>query len=253
MRKAATLLVAVCLQGLVLAAMAQDQPGTVIEVIRIKPKPGMEKQFEAAGKEHVAWHRQKNDTWTWFVSQVMSGPRTGEYVAATPGHRWADFDTAPVSREEDQADAATRIGQYVDSIETLYVVSLPKHSRPTEATTPSKYTTLVTIYVKQGMETEYLNAVSKLPAAMEKTNWPGHYNFATLANGGEHPTFFLLLRRDKWADFAQPEKPFEKMLEDAYGRAEADSILKTLDKSTAKVSSEMRAYRPDLSYVPKSP
>jgi len=252
MRKAVTLLVAVSLQGLAIAAMAQEQPGTIGEVIRIRPKPGMEKQFEAAGKEHIAWHRQKNDPWAWFVWQVMSGPRTGEYVAATFGHKWADFDTAPVSREEDDADAGTRVRPYTESVETQYVVFLPKHSRPPQGSTPSKFATVATIRLKHGMEDAYRNAVSKIPKAMEKTNWPGRYVFYALANGGEHPTFFLVLPREKWADFAAPDKPFEKMMEEAYGREDAEAILKTIDKATAKVTSEMIVYRPDMSYVPKS-
>jgi hypothetical protein len=212
----------------------------------------MEKQFEAAGKEHIAWHRQKNDTWAWSVWQVMSGPGTGEYIAGTFGHKWSDFDTAPVPREEDEADANTRVGPYTESVETQFVDFLPKHSRPSDSNTPSKFSTVVTILLKQGMEDEYLNAVSKIPPAMEKTNWPGRYGFYTLANGGEHPTFFLVLPREKWADFAPLDKPFEKMMEEAYGREDARAILKTLDKSTAKVTSEMMVYRPDMSYVPKS-
>lgn len=250
MRKVITLFVAVCLQGLVIAAMAQDQPGTVGEIIRIRPKPGMEKQFEAAGKEHIAWHRQKHDTWSWSVWQVMSGPGTGEYVAGTFGHKWSDFDNPTVSREEDEADAGERVGPYAASMQTQYVAFLPKHSRSTEATTPSKFATVVRIHLKQGMEDAYMNAVSKIPKAMEKTNWPGHYGFYALANGGEHPTFYLVLPREKWADFAPPDKPFEKMLEEAYGREDAEAILKTLDKAPADVSSEMIVYRPDMSYVP---
>ena len=250
MRKAVTLLVAVCLQGLVMAAMAQDPQAVVGEIIRIKPKTGMEKQFEAAGKEHMAWHQQKQDDWSWFVWQVMSGPGTGKYVAGTFGHKWSDFDNPKVSREEDGADAGERIGPYTASIETQYVAFLPKHSRPTDTNTPSKMATVVTIRVKQGMEETYLNAVSKIPKAMEKTNWPGHYGFYALANGGEHPTFFLVLPREKWADFAPPDKPFEKMLEEAYGREDAGAILKTLDEAPANVSSEMIVYRPDMSYVP---
>jgi len=250
MRKAVTLFVAVCLQGLVVAAMAQDQPGTIGEVVRIKPKAGMEKQFEAAGKEHIAWHRQKQDDWTWSVWQVASGPGTGEYVAGTFGHKWSDFDNSKVSREEDDADAGQRIGPYVQSLETQYVAFLPKHSRPTDTNTPSKMATVVTIHVKPGMVDAFLNAVSKVNDAIEKTHWPVHYGWYVLANGGEHPTFFRVHPREKWADFAPPDKPFEKMLEEAYGREDAEAIIKTLNKATASSSSEMIVYRPDMSYVP---
>jgi hypothetical protein len=253
MRKAVTLFVAVCLQGLVVAAMAQEQPGNIGEIIRVKVKPGMEKQFEAAGKEHIAWHRQKQDDWAWLVWQVMSGPRTGDYVAATFGHKWADFDNPKVSREEDDADASQRIGPYVESMETQFVAYQRRESRPSPgaSTNTTKFSTVVTIHLKPGMLQTYLNAVGKLPAAMQKTNWPGRYMLHVLVNGGKHPTVFLVLPRQKWADFAAPEKPIDQMLEEAYGREDAEAILKTFDKAVASVSSEMIVFRPDLSYVPK--
>jgi hypothetical protein len=40
------------------------------------------------------------------------------------------------------------------------------------------------------------------------------------------------------------------MLEEAFGRPEADAILHTLDKSTVSETSEMVRDRPDLSYTP---
>ena len=253
MKKAVTLLVAVCLQGLMAAAMAQEQPGNIAEIFRVKAKPGMEKQFEAAVKEHMAWHREKQDDWAWLVWQVISGPRTGQYVAGTFGHKWSDFDDSKVPREEDGADAGQRIGPYIESEETQFAAYQRKESRPSPgaSTNTTKFSTVVTIHLKQGMLQTYLNAVGKLPAAMQKTNWPGRYMLHVLVNGGEHPTVFLVLPRQKWADFAPLERPFDKMLEEAYGREDAEAILKTFDKAAASVSSEMIVYRPDMSYVPK--
>jgi len=46
-------------------------------------------------------------------------------------------------------------------------------------------------------------------------------------------------------------KPFPEMLKDAFGQAEADSIIKRFDSSTESETSEIVQFRPDLSYLPK--
>jgi len=40
------------------------------------------------------------------------------------------------------------------------------------------------------------------------------------------------------------------MLEKAFGRTEADAIMKSLDSCIARQRSEMLRYRKDLSYIP---
>jgi hypothetical protein len=53
-----------------------------------------------------------------------------------------------------------------------------------------------------------------------------------------------------WADFEPPEQTLRAVLEKAYGRDEAESVLKLFDKSVHCVRSQIIADRPDLSYVP---
>jgi hypothetical protein len=45
-------------------------------------------------------------------------------------------------------------------------------------------------------------------------------------------------------------KPFRDMLKEAFGQAEADSIVDRLDHSVEKETSEAIQFRPDLSYLP---
>ena len=40
------------------------------------------------------------------------------------------------------------------------------------------------------------------------------------------------------------------MLKEAFGQAEADSIVERFDRSIEKETSEIIQYRPDLSYLP---
>ena len=56
------------------------------------PMPGMKAAYEEGVKKHQQWHKEHNDTWTFNVWQITSGPRTGDYVHVTSGHQWGDFD-----------------------------------------------------------------------------------------------------------------------------------------------------------------
>ena len=73
-----------------------------------------------------------------------------------------------------------------------------------------------------------------------------------LVNGGQTGTYVLSLPRNSWADFEdKPEvKPFRDMLKEAFGQAEADSIVDRIDRSVEKETSEILQFRPDLSYLP---
>ena len=61
----------------------------------------------------------------------------------------------------------------------------------------------------------------------------------------------LVLPRNSWADFEdKPDvKPFRDMLKEAFGQAEADSIIDRIDHSVEKETSEIIQFRPDLSYM----
>lgn len=62
----------------------------------------------------------------------------------------------------------------------------------------------------------------------------------------------LSIPHKSWADFEdKPDvKPFRDMLKEAFGEAEADSIVERFDHSIEIESSEINQFRPDLSYLP---
>lgn len=73
-----------------------------------------------------------------------------------------------------------------------------------------------------------------------------------MANGGVSGTYVLVLPHAKWADFEDKPgmKPFPKMVREAFGESEGNSILHGLDESVAKQTREIIEFRPDLSYLP---
>ncbi|MFQ5818125.1 MAG: hypothetical protein ACE5H2_09270 [Terriglobia bacterium] len=244
----------VLLLGALLArpAVAQEEPGQIARVYHVKPRAGMELQFEEAFKQHIDWHRQQGDTWTWNTWFISTGKRFGQYAVGTFGHRWADFDNPGVDPEADAAHYLANVAPYVQSVTSLFGMVLPNVSRPPEGKGPSPLASLIHIYVKVGAEEKFMHAIGKVSKALEKGNWPGRYLWYALVNGGKHPQFVLVLPRENWASFKEPEKPVGAALEEVYGRQGADSLRMVFRKTIRSEWSEVLEYRPDLSYAPAS-
>ena len=62
----------------------------------------------------------------------------------------------------------------------------------------------------------------------------------------------LFLARANWADFEDKVdvNPFRELLKDAFGQAEAASIVDQMDTSVHSETSEVIQFRPDLSDLP---
>ncbi len=236
----------VCL--LALPLLAQEKPGTVGVVFRVKPKAGMRQQFEQANKRHMDWHRQQKDTWAVNVWEIISGEDVGQYGYGTGGHHWKDYDSHAKFDEADVADYLANVAQYVELVGVTYSIGHPELSRPMEGEAP--LAEVVRYHLNMGGESDFLMAVRKVHEAIQKSNYPMYYYVRELYNGGEHPTYIFVFPHKNWADFEPPEQTFLAMLEKAYGRDEAESILKLFDKSVHCVRSHIIASRPDLSYSP---
>jgi hypothetical protein len=231
---------------------AQEKPGTVAALEFQKPKNGMVPQYEAGRKQKAAWHKQQNDPLPLFVWETLSGDNTGTYIVGRLGQHWADFDKPAIPDETDLAEFQKAVGAYVDSVTARYYEYMPKISNPTDAKMPAKFAEILTFYVRYGKESDFRSAIGRVYDAGLKTKWPVNYEWYELANGGASGVYVLVLPRNSWADFEdKPDvKPFREMLKDAFGQAEADSILDRIDGSVQKETSEIIRFHPELSYLP---
>ena len=231
---------------------AQEKPGTIAALEFQKPKNGMVPQYRAGRKEKAAWHKQQNDPQPLLVWEILSGDNTGTYVVGRWGQHWADLDKPAIPDETDLAEFQKVIGNYVDSVITRYYEFMPKISNPTGAKMPAKFSEILTFHVRYGKDSDFRSAIGRVYEAAQKTKWSPNYEWYELANGGPTGVYVLALPRNSWADFEdKPDvKPFREMLKEAFGQAEADSILDRIDHSVEKETSEIVQFRPELSYLP---
>jgi hypothetical protein len=241
--------------GVLLAASAvaaQSQPGTVAAVEFQTPKNGMVKQYEEGRKQKAAWHKEKKDPQALLVFENLTGEQTGSYVVGRFGQHWADFDKPAIPDSVDTEEYNKVIGAYVEKLVARYYEYLPKISTQVLGGEPAKYTEVVEYFVKSGKGEEFRSAIDRSYEAIVKTKWPVPYGWYVLVNGGRAETYVLVIPHANWADFEDKPgvKPFREMLTEAFGPAEADSIIKRFDSSIEAEYSHISQYRPDLSYNP---
>ncbi|HZW95520.1 MAG TPA: hypothetical protein VFF64_21395 [Candidatus Eremiobacteraceae bacterium] len=235
------------------AVFAQDK-GTLASIEFQKIKSGMAPQYEAGRKQKQAWHKQQNDPLPLLVWETLSGENTGNYLVGRFGQHWADYDKPPVTDEADLAEFQKVMGGYVESVVTRYYDYMPKISNPIDAgnNMPEKFSEIYIFKVRSGKISDFRSAITRIHEGGEKTKWPVNYSWYQLVNGGDDGEFVLSFPHKNWADFEdKPDvKPFRDMIKDAFGQAEADSIVDRLDHSVEKLTTEIIKFRPDLSYLP---
>jgi hypothetical protein len=243
------LLTVVATSVLIAPLCAQQPPGEIFVFLQVKPKPGMVQEFEEAMKGHMSWHREEDDSWAWHVWQFETGEQVGDYLVISPGHRWEDFDAREEFDARDRADAMTRIGPYLDSMTTWYSQLRSEISNWPADISPS-FVHVIGHRVKPSKVAEFTHAVERLHNALQQVNWPHHYLWERIIAGGEGPTFNVVLPMNKWADMNPPDRPLVAAVEEALGRREAETLLRTFLEAVEGERREILRYRPDLSYVP---
>lgn len=236
-----------------LQAQQQTKPGDIGMVETQTLKPGMMKQYEDGRKQMTAWRKQQNDPRPLFVWEVLSGRRAGSYVVGRFGLHWADLDKPPVSGASETEKFMQVMGGAVESVVPRYYERLDKVSHDNSmGAEPPKLSEVITFRVRGGRAGDFRSAIARIADAAEKTKWPVHYSFYALANGGRAGTYVLVEPHPNWADLEEKPgvKPFRDMLKDAFGQAEADSVVRRLDTSIKSEYIEMIEYRPSLSYIP---
>lgn len=253
MRRIAVCAVVVLVACLVPLAPAQDNDVNVGWVHAFTVKPGMTKQFEDGRKRHMEWHRKQNDSWSWQLWEVATGEATGSYYSITFGHSWKDLDAWEAKLgDADTADSNTNMMPYLGGEAASIWMVLKDPSHPSSMSAPPKMAEVNHFLLKPGTEADFNDAIKKINDAIVKSDWPAHYTWYSLQDGGEGPHYVLVLEMSGWADLAEPTPSFGAMLEKALGKHDADAITHSFDHTIQREWTETIRYRPDLSYVPAS-
>jgi hypothetical protein len=251
MKRALWLLVAMVMMFSVSSLWAQAAYNPVAEVHFNKPKPGTQYQYEEGRKRHMSWHRSQTDKWTWVTWQILTGPNTGSFVIASPGHHWTDFDGREQFQEADSTDANRNMAGLLDEQSMSYWIQRVDLSHNPNWDKPAKLITTTRYWIDPASVVQFTDAIKKINAGIDKVKYPAKPSrWFQLANGGDGPQFVLHTDRTSMADMEPLDKSIDDAMGDAYGKSEGAAIMDSLRKSIKRVQTELRVYRPDLSYSP---
>jgi hypothetical protein len=250
-RKTTTFVLTLVLAGAWGLASAQTQPNTLCDVREAKLKPGARAQFEAGLKAHWAWHRKQNDTWTWSVLEILTGPKQGGYYVFSCGHDWKDLASLDTNTAAHDADMAATIVPHVEAPLRSFWRYRPEFSRSFGADKgePAYYSS-TTLYLKPEGVAELEEGLRRYREIGEKAQFPRSSAWFQLVSGGEGPAFYQSQPRWTWADFEAPTPTFGAVVDEALGKSLADDLRHSVLSAVRYTVSEITKARPDLGYTP---
>lgn len=250
MRKGAVLLLSLFVALLALPVLAQGPSGPVVRVATWKVKTENVAKFEAGLKKHNQFHRVKNDTTTLETWQVTSGKHTGRYIRVVSLPSWTAFDTPTVDEAADEVDAAANVNAYLEGETVEWWQMLTAQSYGPMDAAPTAMDEILFFHLNMGHNQHFMHLIGKVTEAAKKNNWSVNFYWYALANGGEHPTYALVIPKKNMAAFEDPDITFIQLLQKTFSPAEMQLILDGFDKSIHCERSEIISYREDLSYTP---
>jgi hypothetical protein len=225
-------------------------PDSVTEVIRQKARQGMQQQYEAGRKKHMAWHKAQNDPWAWDVFEITSGPDTGAYIIASGNHQWKEMEQWEAKMgDADTADSRAAMGGATEGSERSYWTQLNSLSRLPPQNERMPLLTVTYYRVKPGSADAVRTAITKLNAALDAGKFPLRSIWYVLTSGGVGPTYAVVTPRSGLGDMA-PTPTLLETIEKQLGKADADALFKSFFDNVVGTTTEMLRRRPDLSYVP---
>ncbi|AKK72025.1 hypothetical protein OK18_04685 [Chryseobacterium gallinarum] len=217
--------------------IANGQSDTMGQFAIWKPKDGQLKKFEDGYKQHLGWHKNNKDPWSWYGWFIISGQRYGQFVDATFNLQWADFDKA-VKPSEDMADNRINVFPYAD-VQTIFKVThLSEFSTGKSFSDKLKLSRLLTLQVDDIDKTYDL--LKKLQTFYESKKIKSAHTFK-IADGGNLNELIIILGFANWEDYAISEDILHEI-------RNIDSKLN--NKIIKSIQSETLVLREDLSYFP---
>jgi len=237
----------------VLVAAREVRAQNIARVYVMTPAPGQQQAFEKALTAHAQWRKQAGDPWNWSVYEVVDGENVGTFVVRSGGHTWADLDAYDAGFEQQgtprfNSDVGPLLAHMTSSTtqEDTALARLPKDEARYGLIHLTHY------HVKPEHGQAFHALLAKIHKAIVDSDWPAYYAFASAVSGPDGQDVIMAGFHGSWADFAEPDPAFDKMLADKYGEEEAGKMMETFGESVWGWDSVTLRLRPDMSVMHES-
>jgi hypothetical protein len=231
------------------ASALDDQ--SILWVSWIKPRPGMERQFENGLKAHHDWRRENGDTWQWIVWRISSGQRSGTYAVGTFNHRWSDFQSAPVALIAARQNYLELIDPFVESANVHHYTYQKSLNTLRDDLPPRKFSVTEEFELLPGREADFVEAAARIREAIVQTGLPYYYEWYRLETGGPQPLYARVRLLWNWQELETDDAAVLNAVRQTFGERRAASIMAKFNGAIRTETNRYAELRPDLSYIPR--
>ena len=223
--------------------MAQDNPGTLLNITEITVKPGHNDQFLQGVKLWKECYIKNNGTDHWNLWHRVQG-KGNVYVLSGPMANWAEMDKTDPAGKECRLTVINFIMPHVESFENNIAQNMPDLSA--QAETSEKVIWVYFFKVRNSMVfnevIQSINSAIKSDKGKLRGNW-----FAMQGGSSETPDYFV---STPFADFAALDKDTDnvwKIYERVNGKKATDAIRDKFRSSVDEVWAYLYTLEKDLS------
>jgi hypothetical protein len=213
----------------VVPALAEEEPPqpTIVQHWVVWPKAGHEAEFEEAMKDFIAWRKAQGEGFSWNASAPVVGEDLTYYVFRAGPFFWKDLDgqsewaqkVGVVSQWRD------KVAAHVDHLEHYLVQLDPENSLWYESD-DYRYWGVSLLKMKPGIYNTMISALKQIHKVAKEKEWkPGWSLQWTIGGSGADLVFVNPYR--SYAEMADPETPFDKLLAEALGSEQGAQELMT--------------------------
>lgn len=232
---------------------AMDKATSVVRDYTDTVAPADQQAYEAGIKSYNQCLAQHGFTYSWTAWVHETGD-VYSYSYVTDPLSWSDFDAMHEAGKPCDDTFRSQVNPHLKGESSAFMQGSPelRNLRWDNSKQPGLIE-VTNFKLKSGQRMAFVGAVKKIYAAAEKTKWAGHSMLNEIVDGGgDAPDFVLVVPAKNWADLGKELDPtLWGMLEGVYGKAETDTLRKTLSESVQDSSAHVDSYNADLSYRAK--
>jgi len=241
-----------CLATTTSIAQEMQEEMMFVSITYVSIAPGMNQAFEATVADHLEWHKSTNDTHYYGVSQVTTGPRTGQMAFVAGPMTGAALDEYNAFQATDMADWASRGGfNYVDGVEAQVISILPGMGNPPPAGYEATMVNVYDLEIDFSKMQAFMEGLAKFEELNAQVGYDGYGVWTTVISGGSFTTRSFVAWVDGWADMADQDPEREAKMAEAAGGQEAYlELIATFTGAIKSTSVSTHVPLPHLSFRP---
>ncbi|MDX1404582.1 MAG: hypothetical protein R3192_08590 [Woeseiaceae bacterium] len=224
-----------------------DERASLTDVWYVVPKSGMNAQFEAAAKQHIAFRRDAGDTRNWQSYAAVLGSNPTVYQWRAGGLQWADMDAYIA---EDAAKGYSdhwfaNVDQFVDHYHHYMEEAEFENSKWPEGLPQRPYYGVTSWKINQAAGMDGYEARVELSKIGIEEGW--EENWLWLTRTGGSPMLMVVSELENMAAMVPPEQDFFEFVAEKRSEEEAADLFGKFSARYVDQSFTIWAHRPDLS------